>query len=321
MKKFLTLVVVFTATLFGVAYQSGPIQHVAQPPHAQKQQSLPATEHKPRQPAITNARPSYLPYPQIVEQLKEWNKGAPDFTEIGTYGKSSRGQDLYFLRVTNRLSTVPKKKVMITACIHGNEPLATSTTMWFIGVMLSTYGSDKDITDLLNTRDVYFVPVVSPDSYPQSRHVDGVDPNRDFPGPYDWNHRSVPPIKAVGDFMALHRFNAAISGHTFGRVILMPYGDKMAASPNDADYQRVIGKMGQMAGYRIDYAHNMYKMPIRGSDIDFYFRNGAFSVVVEYGDHQRIPSQQDIQTEFDKTYRAVMYFIREAPLVNVQRER
>ena len=42
-------------------------------------------------------------------------------------------------------------------------------------------------------RDIYFIPVVSPDSYPKSRIVDKVDPNRDFPHLGRPNHKSIPP--------------------------------------------------------------------------------------------------------------------------------
>jgi len=337
MKNFLLGVVIFVVTIAGLAGVNGLPSHSLPPFHPNPQALQPQGQpsqgqpppippaSQPRKPAITEAKPGYQAYPQIVEQIKKWNQEAPDLTEIGTYGKSSKGQDLYFLRVTNKLATAPKKKVLITGCIHGNEPLSTSTTMWFIGRMLSTYGTgygrDPEATDLVNTRDIYFVPVVSPDSYPNSRHVDGVDPNRDFPGPYNWNHRSVPPVKAIGDFVIQQRFNAAISGHTFGRIYLTPYGDKMERCPNDADYQRIVGKMGQLSGYRVDRACNMYGRPIQGSDVDFYYRHGAFSIVMEYGLTQKIPSQAEISTEFNKTYPAVLHFIREAPLVQIQRER
>jgi len=326
MNKMFTGIAVFMAALLGVGYVAGPASKIAtqnQPWQPQQQQQQPLAPQQPRKPAISVTRPAYQNYNQIVEQLKQWNREAPDFTEVGVYGRSSRGQDLYYLRIYNRVSnpTGQRPKVLITACIHGNEPLSTSTTMWYIGTMLGSYGQDQDVTDLLNTRDIYFVPVVSPDSFPNARHVDGVDPNRDFPGPHNWNHQSRPPVKAICDLMLKHRFQAVISGHTHGRIFLTPYGDQRNVCPNQADYQRVVGKMGQMSGYRVDRACNMYGHPIKGTEVDWYYRHGAFAIVMEFGTHQRIPSNQDIQIEFDKTYRAVMHFVREAPLVQVQRQK
>lgn len=267
-------------------------------------------------PEISVPVPSYKDYQGIVEQLREWNKEAPGLTEVGTYGKSSKGSDLYYLRVTNLKSQKEKKKVLITACIHGNEPLSCSTVMACTGTILSQY-KDPKIKEMLDTRDLYFVPVVSPDSYPRSRHVDGVDPNRDFPNPRDPNRKSVPPVKAIQDFFEKHQFEAAISGHTFGRVFLTPWGDKNPTCMNQADYQRIVGKMSALSGYRVQRACQMYGHPIFGGEVDWYYRHGAFAIVMEFGTHQQIPSDADTRKEFNMTYESILVFIQEAPEVKV----
>ncbi len=272
----------------------------------------------PAKPNLTNSFPGYQDYSAIQNQLEQWKQQSPNLVETGTYGTSTRGVKLSYIRITNLLDPSPKKKVLITACIHGNEPLATSTTMGFIGTMLSNYTVDNEVTDLINTRDIYFVPVVSPDSYPNSRHVDGVDPNRNFPsGPGD-SKRSVKPLDDLQKWFLQIKFNAAISGHTFGRVYLIPYGDRTELCPNNEDYVRIIGKMQGMSQYRRQRACEMYSRPIFGSEVDWYYRNGAFAIVCEYGTHQRIPTMSDTKAEFDMTYKATLVFIREAPLVKPQ---
>ena len=51
--------------------------------------------------------------------------------------------------------------------------------MGVIGKLLDSK-DDEHIKQILEGREIWIVPVVSPDSYPHSRHVEGVDPNRDF---------------------------------------------------------------------------------------------------------------------------------------------
>lgn len=307
---------------------------------------------------ITNARPSYMNYSATVAKLKEWNTQAPELTEVGTYGKTSRGQDIYYLRIFNKRNTVEKPKVLLTACIHGNEPLASSTVMWWAGTLLESYSSEDSIRKLLDERDIYVVPVVSPDSYPSSRHVDGVDPNRDFPGPSRPSHKSKAPVAAIQDFFLRIKPNAVISGHTWGRVYLTPYGDKMAYSENRDDYDRIVGQMKTLSGYRMIRACDMYGpggglnnppiragagideydgegtqcscmcrhmgeegkygTPIYGSEVDWYYRNKALAIVMEFGTHQRIPTDADTKTEFDMTYKAALVWIREAPIVQIK---
>jgi hypothetical protein len=79
----------------------------------------------------------------------------------------------------------------------------------------------------------------------------------------------------VQDFFMKVRPNAVISTHTFGqRIYLTPYGDKYQKCPNESDYQRIVGKMGQMSSYKVDRACNMYARLIAGSEVDWYYRNG-----------------------------------------------
>lgn len=282
---------------------------------------------------LSGPKPVYLDLHGTQAKLAEWATEAPGLAEVGTYGKSRRGQELGYIRVGNRASEKPRPVVLITACIHGNEPLSASTTMWFIGTLLDQYGDQPEITELLDTRDIYFVPIVSPDSYPGSRHVDGVDPNRDFPSPMRPGHVSVPPVKALQDFSLRIKPSAVISGHTWGRVFLTPWGDSMQNCPNHDDYARIVGQMCEKSGYRMMRACDMYgpggglaipgprqygMVPIHGTDVDWFHRQGAFAVIIEFGTHQRIPSPQDIQIEFDKTFAAVCHFIREAPAVEVR---
>jgi hypothetical protein len=291
-------------------------------PQAQVQVAPPTPKVEPpktpRIPNISVATPAYLDYPQIVVQTQKWAQEAPDLVEIGNYGKTKRGTDICYIRICNKLDTKTRPKVMITGCIHGNEPWATGCVMAFAGNLLNSYGKDKTLTDLIESRDIYIVPVVSPDSYPSSRHVDGVDPNRDFPGPSRPNHPSTPSIAAIQTFFNKIKPNAVISGHTHGRIYLTPFGDKMTVCPNEADYKRIVGQMGTMSQYKVDRACNMYGRPIIGSEVDWYYRNGAFAIVMEFGTHQQKPSMQDITSEFNRTWTSVQLFIKEAPLVQIK---
>lgn len=319
------IVVILFCTVIGVGgikYHQKHLAHkeqpIAQRPIEQPTPPAPETPKFPESPNITNKIPAYLDYSQIVTQLKEWNSQAKDLTEIGTYGKSARGTDLYYIRINNNFDKKDKPKVLITACIHGNEPHSTGVVMGYAGSLLGEYGKNQEITDLINSRDIYIVPVVSPDSYPQSREVNGVDPNRDFPGPSNPNRQSVPPVKAIQDFFLKIKPNAVISGHTHGRIFLHPYGDKNDYCPDQDEYKRIVGKMGQLCQYNVKRACEMYGRPIHGTEVDWYYRQGAFAIVMEFGTHQRKPTHEEIKGEFNRTYQGVLWFIKEAPIVQLK---
>jgi hypothetical protein len=284
--------------------------------------------------AITKPQPSYMTYQQTVAQLKQWAQEAPELAEVGVYGRSTRGTDLYYIRLRNkRLVAAEQPRLLVTACIHGNEPLASSTTMWHVGALLSRYGKDDAVTQVVDSRDMYFVPVASPDSYPSSRAVDGVDPNRNFSDPSRFR-KPVAPVAALMDLFNKVKPNAVVSGHTWGRVYLTPYGDVGQNCPDHEAMMQVMRRCQELSGYRCMRAFDMYERggglnnpPIRvvnegepvaaiyGTEVDWYYRHGAFAIVCEFGTHQRIPTDEDTRVEFSKTFAAFLHFAREAPLV------
>lgn len=280
---------------------------------------------KPINYTLKDPRPSYLDYSDTAAKLAEWEQEAPELAEVGIYGKSTRGASLSYIRVTNERLQEEKKRVLITACIHGNEPLCASTLMQVIGNLMDKYGDDEQVTKLLDTREIYFVPVVSPDSYPHSREVDGVDPNRDFPHPKSPNHRSVAPVAALQEFFMKIRPQAVISGHTSGRFFLIPWGDQMQNCPDHDSYVRIVSEMSKQTGYRWLRACDLYGgafprmqvsyRPVYGGELDWYYRNGAMTIVIEFGLHQQIPSERDVFEEANKTNAAILYFIEEAPKI------
>lgn len=272
------------------------------------------SEHKTYK--ISNKIPDHLSYPQTVEHLKLWKKEAPDIVDVGTYGKTKNGTDLFYLRI-NQKNNKNKPKVLYTSCIHGNEPLAAAITMAYIGTLLDQYNKNQEITEIVNTRDLFFIPVVSPDSYPISRYVDGVDPNRDFSSPKFPNHKSSPSVDALIDFYWKIRPNAVISGHTFGKLLLTPFGDNYEQCQHDKDYVRIVGRMAEMSGYKKIPCAELYSRPISGTEVDWFYRNGSMAVVIEFGSHQNKPTYDDIIKEFTTTKDAISLFIKEAPIVPI----
>lgn len=292
---------------------------------------------------ISNPFPGYLDYDKIVLLLKEWNSQSKDITEFGVYGKSTKNQDLVYLRLRNkRISQSEQFPVLVTACIHGNEPLSTATMMWYFGNILKNYKDNYE--KLLETRDIYFVPVVSPDSYPHSRYVDGVDPNRNFPGLSNSDKQSVKPVASIQDLFLKIKPRAVLSGHTWGRVFLIPYGDQTQKCPDHDQFMGIVSEMGRLSNYRYIRTCDLYMangrlnnppirtygeakgeyktlMPIYGTEVDWYYRNNSFAVVMEFGTHQRKPTLEEIKIEYDRTNDAFLYFLEKAPVTKLDPNR
>jgi murein tripeptide amidase MpaA len=262
--------------------------------------------------------PSFQDYIGTLHQLQQWHQEAPELTELKKYGKSSKGFSLVYLRIKNKRISEQKPVVLITGCIHGNETWATTTMLGFIGTILSRYGKDAAITSLIDNRDIYFIPVISPDSFSYTRYVDGVDPNRDFPSLKEPNKISTPSILAIQILFSKIQPKAVLSGHTYGRMYIYPWGDMYQYCPNDSDYNKILGRMGQLSQYTKLQGCNNYAKLMIGTELDWYYRHKAISVVMEIGTHQRVPTDNEIKSELNRTFSAIFYFVREAPKIVVK---
>jgi hypothetical protein len=271
---------------------------------------------RPATPAINLKTPNHLNYNQIVEQIKTWSVEAPELAQPSVYGKSKQGKDIWYLKVGNTKSKQKREPVLLMSCIHGNETWATGVSMAYIGNLLADYGKDAKVTELLDTRDIYFVPVVCPDSYTKTRLVDGVDPNRDFPTPSDPQRQSSSQIMALRHLFFKVRPKAVISAHTYGRVFLIPYGDKYGDNPHQKEFDKIVGDMAKSSDYKMIHCSELYAKPISGTEVDFFYRNGSMAVVIEMGTHQHIPSYKEITSEYQRVKPAISKFLLEAPEVH-----
>ena len=315
--KISTILLLSCSLLAAYSYKSTPKKEIIKPkPESIFQEIKKPEEVKPekKQYEISVKTPEFLTYPQTIEQIKKWEKEAHGLVTTGTYGKSKKGTDLSYMRINNDERKV-KPVILLTSCIHGNEPWAAGIMMAYVGNLLDQYGKNNEITELVDNRDIYFIPVVSPDSYPNSRIVDGVDPNRDFASPKNPDHKSTPSVAALTDFYWKIRPSAVISGHTFGRLMLTPFGDSYEKSQHEKDYARIVGRMAEMSGYKRIHAAELYSRPINGTEVDWFYRNGSMAVVIEFGTHQHKPRFEEILTEYKRTKDAITYFISEAPKV------
>lgn len=296
------IAVVLTSVIIGLVTFKTKVQEA--PPAPQQKKPAPSASE-------IDFISGHLSYDQIQKTMKEWESEAPDLVEVGTYGKTAAGKHHYYLKISNECSP-SEEVVLITAALHGNEPWSTNTVMAYAGKLISSYGRDKTITDLVDTRTVYFIPVASPDSYPFSRHVEGKDPNRDFPTKNSPEKDSVTPVRNLRTFFLSIKPDSVLSGHTFGRIYLIPWGDSTKENPQSQQYRKLASEMCDMSGYKYQRACEMYNKPIYGTEIDWYHRNGAFAMVMEFGTHQRKASKEETKSEFERTFPAVIHFMKES---------
>lgn len=246
----------------------------------------------------------FINYTEICALMKKWSEEAPEITEYGTYGNTKSGTPLTYLRI----GTPGKPKICIHAGIHGNERLCMAATMWMMEKLLHDYGREENITWLVENRDVWWIPVLSPDTHLRSRHVEGRDPNRDYPYPGRRNHTPTSPIQGIMKLHEKENFLGVISGHTTGNIYFWP---SIGPREDQMIHERLAGEMSERSGYR----NSKISSRPNGYEIDWYYWKGAVSILTEFGSSSVGHNQpaRNIEPHGKKNYPAYMHFIKEAP--------
>lgn len=235
----------------------------------------------------------------------------PRLTRIEHIGRTLEGRQLPAVRLTNESVRVPKPQVLFVATTHAREWISTEVAMRLIEYLVSNHGTDSRVTSLLDTTEVWIIPVVNPDGYQytftnerlwrknlrdndgdgQITLMDGVDLNRNYatrwgyddegssPALSDATYRgagpeSEPETRALTDFIERNDFKFALSYHSYGNLILYPWGWQVKTPSNDDPiFVALAGTDGQAA--IVDSILGEQYDPGVGADL--YITNGEFT--------------------------------------------
>jgi len=306
---FIYFAVITTINVLAYIYERS---ESVEPLHNYIQQIDPPVDPVEVKPNITTEIPiGELSLDQINSTLDQWHKEAPAITEVGIVGVDHTNKPIKYIRIGKKNGP----KVLIMAAIHGNEKLCAMTSLGVFNEILKNYMTDESVTALLQTRDIYYIPIICPEGYVKnSRHVLNLDPNRNFNGPNLKDKKSIPEIQALKDFYEIHQFKAVMSCHNFGRVVFYPWGYTTKKTPLESQYRTLLEKMKTTSGYGYVQLYRQSAPPYHGYEVDYFFNKGALSIVNEIGRNFKA-EKEEISTEVKNNYKSFLTFIEEAPLI------
>jgi len=107
----------------------------------------------------------YYSYEEVVKAMEALNKAFPELTKIDLLGKSEEGRAIYCLTINNPKTgkELDKPGVYIDGNIHGNEIQATEVCLYFLNYILTKYGENENITEMVDKNCFYVIPTVNVD--------------------------------------------------------------------------------------------------------------------------------------------------------------
>jgi hypothetical protein len=275
---------------------------------------------------------SYKDPDMIAAIVRGWEAAHPSFARAFAIGRSHQGRDIVALRLTNHPRPDELPAVMILAGIHGSELLAPEYALDFVAELLD---DAPRLERTLRSVDLWIVPLLNPDgnaiTHTMTQYAgrkngrgavvdgrvdpfEGVDLNRNFP--FGWGRDeqasrsfprsmyyrgpepgSEPETQALMRLVDQRRFVAAISFHTNGSMILVPYTLNGVTNPEPnaawAIAERITaGVPEQPSGKPLRVRRQMY--PVDGTEQDWMrHAHGTVAYTVEGSHHN--PTNRSIR--------------------------
>lgn len=104
-------------------------------------------------------------YAELTELLNALATEYPDLCAITSIGRSHEGREIWLATLTNARTgpAADKPAFWVDANIHATEVSPSTCALYALYKALSGYGSDPQLTRLLDTRALYIVPRANPD--------------------------------------------------------------------------------------------------------------------------------------------------------------
>ncbi|XP_036392182.1 carboxypeptidase D [Megalops cyprinoides] len=196
----------------------------------------------------------YYNYADLTRLLKSLAQKYPHIANLSSVGQSVQGRELWVMRITqNAAADVPgKPKVKYVGNMHGDETVSRQVLVYLVEHLLTRYGEDPRVTELVNNTDIYIMPSMNPDGFEKSVEGDcrgenggrenakNIDLNRSFPDQFDTinvRNEDIPEVVAVIKWILENKF--VLSGNLHGGTVVAsyPFDDSPSHDP-EGHYSR-----------------------------------------------------------------------------------
>lgn len=252
----------------------------------------------------------YLKYNEMLAELDAMVAQYPNLitakapiSSFLTHGN----RPIYHVRISDNPNTdeANEPKTLYTAIHHAREPMSLMETIFYMWYLLENYGSNDEVTYLVNNTQMYFVPCINPDGYiynettnpngggmwRKNRRLNsngsyGVDLNRNYS--YGWGTTgtsttpsndtycgtsafSEPETQAMKWLVQNNDFEMAFNAHTYAEDILFPIGTTTAEfAPHHNYLQDYTSHMVELNGYSAIKSSALY--PASGDSDDYMYK-------------------------------------------------
>ncbi len=206
----------------------------------------------------------FLTYQEMLDNLDAMADQYPDLITVREpIGPilTHEGRPIYWVKISdNPTQDETEPEVFYNAITHAREPGGLIQMIYYMWYLLENYEDNPEMQYLINNTEMYFVPMINPDGYIYNEEnyasgdvfwrknrrdngdgTFGVDLNRNYG--YEWGFDnngsspntesqtyrgtapfSEPETQNVRDFCNAHEFQICMNYHTYGNLLIYPWG-------------------------------------------------------------------------------------------------
>jgi len=248
----------------------------------------------------------YSQYPNLITQRTDLKD--EQYIESPHIHETYEGRFLQLVKISDNPQTNEEEpQILYTALHHAREPGSMQQLIYFMWYLLENYESNDSIKQIIDNSELYFVPCVNPDGYVYNqtnepngggmwrknrRDNHGVDNNRNYSfidenGNEVWNTSgttgnpngntyagnepfSEAENRAIRYLVESKDFKLALNNHTYGNLLLYPYGyDYNQPTEDNEIYEFISSELVSENNYDNIISADLY--PAAGDSDDFMY--------------------------------------------------
>src|SRR4029077_20760049 len=106
----------------------------------------------------------YHTYPEVVADIQTVAAAHPDIVSLFSIGKTYQGRDIWAAKISDNVATdEAEPEVLLDGGHHAREHLTVEQALYLLHLLADNYGTDPQITNLVNSREIWIIFAVNPD--------------------------------------------------------------------------------------------------------------------------------------------------------------
>jgi hypothetical protein len=292
------------------------------------------------QPEETRAEPHYHTYEEMTTEILEIAQENSSLVMVENLTTTYEGKTVWAVKISDspQINDSTEPDILFMAGHRANSLISVEIAMYLINHLTSNYGIDGSITELINTREIWIIPMVNPDgheyvsnetaNWEKNRRNNqdetfGVNLNRNYG--YEWGEDehtssdsvsqnyhgtgvfSEPETLAIKNLVQSQDFVFSLAFSSNGEMITYPWGHTNSSTSADELLSEIANDMAMYNGYSTMQSSQFEKN--RGNADDWLYSEADVLPFTIYAGDEDIPQEGEIESIASENLAACLYLL------------